>query len=151
MGLVPRFKSSDIKKRLKATYGLVDNVILMRFQYIGERFVANARDKANFKDQTGNLRSSIGYIVLKNGKKVSGSSFEKVKDGKDGVNNGKTYINELRKQFSTGYVLIVVAGMEYAAAVESRGKDVLTGSSLIAKDDLKKAMAAISEKLRGNK
>lgn len=151
MGIKPVFKMSDIKKHILKGAKLIDEAIVLRFTYIGEQFVKDARNNANFGDITGNLRSSIGYIVLRNGKRVGGSVFEVVKKGTKGVKSGKSLISELRAQFSTGYVLIVVAGMDYAAAVESRGKDVLTASSITAKNSLKAAMISISQKLSGKK
>jgi hypothetical protein len=44
--------------------------------------------------------------------------------------------------------LIVVAGMDYAAAVESRGKDVLTASSIKAKNELKQAIKDLKRKVK---
>lgn len=41
---------------------------------------------------------------------------------------------------------MVVAGKNYAAAVEARGLDVITGSSLIAADELKKSLAQLITK-----
>jgi hypothetical protein len=45
--------------------------------------------------------------------------------------------------------VIVVAGMSYAAAVESKGRDVLTGSSQVAVSSLKKAIERINDKTGG--
>jgi hypothetical protein len=151
MGLriTPTFRLSDVKKKLLADQKMINTAILMRLQYVGEQFIRNARQNANFKDQTGNLRSSIGYIVLENGKRVSGSTFDKILDAKKGPVQGKSLIRQLRAEFSKGFVLIVVAGMEYAAAVESRGKDVLTASSIIAKNELKNALNAIQNRVNG--
>lgn len=125
----------------------IDQAIIMRFSYIGEQFVINARNNATFTDVTGNLRSSIGYIVLKNGRQVAISGFDTVKEGSKGTKEGKAYIRRLKAQYPTGYVLIVVAGMEYAAAVEARGKDVLTASSIIAQNQLKDAIKAIKRNI----
>ena len=36
-------------------------------QRAGEEFVKLARKKGNYQDHTGNLRSSIGYVIVKDG------------------------------------------------------------------------------------
>ena len=40
-----------------------------------------ARIQGNYSDQTGNLRSSVGFIVADDGEIVQISGFDKVKDG----------------------------------------------------------------------
>ena len=96
---------------------------------IGEQVLTAARNTNSYKDQTGNLRSSIGYAVIVDGEVIQASSFNVVKEGNDGAKNGKEYLEELIQVFSTG---IVVAGMEYAAYVSAKGRDVLDSSELLA-------------------
>jgi hypothetical protein len=150
MGLKAKFTKADIAKMMKIKLANLEQLIINRLIFIGETFVRNARLNGNYGDVTGNLRSSIGYIILKNGVKIK-ENFEKSEKGSDkqtGVNKAKSLINELKADFLEGYTLIVVAGMDYAATVESRGKDVLTASSIIAKNDLKKAIKSIKQKLK---
>ena len=135
----PKFTMNQVRKALREHAEKTDQAIVMRLSYIGEIFVNSARAKGSYSDQTGNLRSSIGYIVARNGKRVAGSNFEPIKDGKEGSKKAKKYINELLYDYTQGYVLICVAGMDYAAAVESKGKDVLTSSSILAKRQLSRA------------
>jgi hypothetical protein len=143
MGFKALFTNADVAILLKKRQAVIERVILDRLSYIGEAFVNNARSKNTYIDQTGNLRSSIAYIILKDGKRIKDDykKASKGSDGESGVNAAKAYIDELRSQFPKGYVLICVAGMEYAAAVESKGKDVLTGSSIRAKKDIEKAVS----------
>lgn len=99
--------------------------------YQGEDFVNNARDNGRYKDRTGNLRSSIGYMILKDGN-VMHLNFQKSDKGSDretGLQRAKQYANEIAALYPRGWVLIGVAGMNYAAAVESRGFDVITEAS----------------------
>jgi len=143
MGIKARFTKADVKKMFDIQTKRIDDAILSRLQYIGENFVNNARNNNTYLDQTGNLRSSIGYIIMKNGK-VLFENFKEANKGTEkakGVSTGKKFAKELKVGMTKGYVLIGVAGMDYAAAVESRGKDVLTASSIIAKKDLIKAIA----------
>ena len=125
---------------------VMDTAILSRFMRAGEQFVIDARSGGGFADQTGNLRSSIGYLVVKNGRIVSISDFESAKGGAAGSIKGKSFAKELAEAYPTGYALICVAGMEYAAAVESRGKDVITGSSQMVEANLKKSLKRILDK-----
>lgn len=143
--LVPKFTKAQIAEMMKRRKDAFRRAILMRLQFVGEQFVRNARERATFKDRTGNLRSSIGYVVLKDGKQLYGN-FEQVKGGKAGVDAAKKLIRDAKKNFPEGYALIGVAGMEYAAAVESKGFDVITSSSIEAETSLKKAIKALQEK-----
>lgn len=106
-------------------------------QYIGEEIVNKARNTDTYRDKTGNLRSSIGYAVIYNGKLVTRNIEQSPGKGTDkqtGVKTSKNLTDELASlynlegQYDIGFVLVVFAGMEYAAAVESRNYDVITGS-----------------------
>lgn len=81
-----------------------------------------------FNDQTGNLRASIGYIVLHNGVQVA-EDFTGVSDG---IEAGRTYAAGQGADYPRGFVLIIVAGMEYATYVEDLGYDVISGSTMLA-------------------
>lgn len=154
--ITAKFDARDIEKMFLEKMRKIDEVVLNRLIYIAEKFVKNARDKGSYTDQTGNLRSSIGYIILKDGREIK-SDFErqmkvsggrrKRNYGKDGVRVAKELIDQIKSDFPKGYVLIVVAGMNYAAAVESKGYDVITSSSEIAVDDLRRAIKEIKSKI----
>ena len=38
-------------------------VVMRRLQYLGEQCITEARKNHSYKDQTGNLTSSIGYVI----------------------------------------------------------------------------------------
>lgn len=111
--------------------------------YLGEQVVAIARDRTpeeSWIDHTGNLRSSIGYVIAKNGVIVRESAFAPVIQGTKGSLAGKNlaYSVALKK---TGIVLVVVAGMNYADIVEAiDGKDVLATPELYARANLQKVL-----------
>lgn len=92
--------------------------------YVGERCVVEARTNGMYVDRTGNLRSSIGYAVVKNGElyKVGGMV------GKAG--ESRDLIERLASG-SKGFVLIVIAGMNYACYVEAIGLNVITSAELL--------------------
>lgn len=112
-----------------------DEQLLQTFVYVGESCVREARLRANFRDQTGNLRSSIGYVLVLNGKVVSQSDFASVKGGGQGAEVGEKFAKRLATSNlkNTGVTLIVVAGMNYASHVSARGYDVLDSAELLAK------------------
>jgi hypothetical protein len=102
---------------------------------IGEQVLIAARSTNSYKDQTGNLRSSVGYIVAIDGEVVRMSDFEPSERGTDkttGQNTGKTYAQKLIDKYPKGIVLLVVAGMKYASYVSAKGLDVLDSSELLA-------------------
>mgnify|MGYP003399148939 FL=1 len=110
----------------------VTSALIYNLCAVGEQVLNQARSTNSYKDQTGNLRSSIGYVVAVDGEVVQSSSFEVVKDGADGSRDGKSYALDLVKQFPEGIVLIVVAGMNYASYVSAKGHDVLDSSEVLA-------------------
>ena len=108
------------------------NSLIYNLCAIGEQALNAARLTNSYKDQTGNLRSSIGYIVSVDGEIVQMSSFDVVKEGGEGAKGGKAYAIQLVRDFPKGIVLIVVAGMNYASYVSAKGYDVLDSSELLA-------------------
>src|ERR1043165_7680784 len=113
--LVPKFSKADIRKMLEEKKKIIFNTILENLKLIGEEFIASARSTITYTDQTGNLRSSIGYIILYNGLQYFDGGFIQIKQGSKGVKVGKELIEEIIKKFPTGLVLVGIAGMDYAA------------------------------------
>ncbi len=142
-----KINKRQIRAQILASKQRIENAVLLNLERIGEQFIANARNTDTYKDRTGNLRSSIGYVILKNGLQKTSSGWSVVKNGKAGQAAGQKLINELAKKYPTGLVLICVAGMEYAAYVEAKGFDVITSSSIIAKDSFNAAIERIKKKL----
>lgn len=111
--------------------------MLRALSYLGEQCIKRIRDRGpeeSWFDQTGNLRSSIGYAVYGEGRKLMESAFDVVKEGNEGPSEGKRMIDELASKYSETFALVVVAGMEYADAVEARdNKDVLASTEIWAR------------------
>ncbi|WP_114752294.1 hypothetical protein [Pleomorphovibrio marinus] len=146
MGITPQFSKKDITDQLSARMERVQSFILNELDMIGLEFVKSARTKADFTDRTGNLRSSIGYLIIKDGVVIK-QNFQKTTkgtDGNEGVAKAREYAGSLAGE-NVGYILIVVAGMSYAVYVEGYGYDVLTGSSFEAESSLKQAMERIKK------
>jgi len=140
MAVTPQFTASDVRKVLLEKKRRIEEALLSKLQSTGEQFITNARNNNTYKDHSGNLRSSIGYVILKNGEQVA-ITFPGTGEGSK---IGEDVISKIAARYPVGFVLIVVAGMDYAAAVEALGFDVLTASGLKAESDLKKSL----EKLR---
>lgn len=127
--------------------------IVRAFSYLGEQCIKRIRDrsaKESWIDQTGNLRSSIGYAVYEEGKVLIESAFEQIKDGKDGSLKGRKVIEELASKYSQTYALVVVAGMEYAEYVEAmNNKDVLASTELWARSKVNEYLEKAKERAYG--
>lgn len=123
---------SEIDRYTEQKLRGLEQAVIRTLAYCGELCLNVARSTNSYKDQTGNLRSSIGYVVAVDGRIVSQSDFETVKKGGDGSKQGAAFAKQLVRRFPKGICLIVVAGMEYAAHVKNRGYDVLDSSELTA-------------------
>lgn len=140
----PKFSKKDIADFVTKKIAVIEEVAFDQLVDVCEKFVADARSTDTYTDRTRNLRSSIGYVILKDGKEVFGN-FDGVEDG---INQGRAMVKGLLGDYPKGYIIIVVAGMEYAAAVESKGYDVITGSSLQAEGHLKSRIARLRQALQ---
>lgn len=131
-GLIPLFLDKDVKAWFSIFQDQAEEKFLKALQYAGEYFVKIARSEGRYKDHTGNLRSSVGYAIVKEGKIVQ-SDFVKAGKGSDqatGQREGAKLAQDLAQIYNGGYVLIGMAGMEYAVSVEAiEGKDVISGAS----------------------
>ena len=132
----------EIRDYLKKESEKYIHRIIAMLHYVGNEVVNQIRESliSNWNDQTGNLRSSIGYIISLDGQPIEMSDFPKVYgptyDGTveaDGSEIGKTYAQSLVSLYPNGIALIVVAGMEYASYVEKKeNKTVLAQGKLVA-------------------
>lgn len=122
-----RVITDKLAAEAKAKLRVMANVLC----YVGEQCITEARNGGSYEDQTGNLRSSIGYAVLMNGQVIQSDSVDKTKNGDEGVSEGLQYLQErIRKANKKGVCLIVTAGMNYAEYVEAKGYVVLSSAEL---------------------
>ena len=124
--------TAEIDRYIAGRVEAIKKALVYNLCAVGEQVLNTARLTNSYKDQTGNLRSSIGYVVAVDGEIVQMSSFDIVKEGGEGAKGGKAYAIQLVKDFPQGIVLIVVAGMNYASYVSAKGYDVLDSSELLA-------------------
>ncbi len=140
MGIRMTTKLSEVHDMLMREAERVERLTIRALSKLGEQCVTKIRDRAGDKswyDQTGNLRSSVGYVIAHNKNIIQYSTFNQVKQGSEGVKTGKDLAKELAKRYSNNYVLIVVAGMNYAEFVEAMdNKDVLASTKLWAREQV---------------
>ena len=138
-----------IGDHIKASVEAKMRVIVNTFCYVGEQCIIEARNNGDYTDQTGNLRSSIGYAVVWNGKVVKRDCIDKIKIGEEGVSQGEKYLSDrIRKASKKGIVLIVTAGMNYAEYVEAKGYNVLSSAELKAGPLIKSILTQIGFKVK---
>lgn len=133
MGINATFSMSDVRAQIAKFEMRRDAKILSVFQYVGEQCVNHARSLDTYEDKTKALRNSIGYSIFKNGKlyfDVFPGEAEDAKAADEGRRIAASQVNV------SGWCLVVVAGMNYAAAVESKGYDVLSSAEHLAESIL---------------
>jgi len=128
-GIKALFNNAHIMSSLNEFKKRANENSLQTLQYVGNEFVNKARLLNTYLDDTGNLRSSIGYIILQDGKVVDMDFKSSGSDGDTGKLKGMKIAEEIADLHPSGFVLIGVAGMEYARHVEAMGLDVITGSA----------------------
>lgn len=137
MGISMQPPMQAMEKYFSAVLHIVSEELKRTLKYLGEQSIKKARDRSgqeSWFDQTGNLRSSIGYAIYEHGRKEIESAFQIVKKGSEGTSEGRKMVEELASMYSQSYALVVVAAMNYADYVEAMdNKDVLASTELWAK------------------
>lgn len=139
-----KFSAKRIRERINSKLAAQRKAIIENLFYIGEECLRNARENHRYKNQTGNLCSSIGYAIIEDGQIINEAFFDKsdgeggVKDGAEGMQKGMEYLHKLATEQPTeGITFMMVAGMPYAQYVEAMSLDVLDTSEQMAKAKIK--------------
>ena len=106
MGIRMTTKLSEVHDMLMRETERVERLTIRALSKLGEQCVTKIRDRAGDKswyDQTGNLRSSVGYVIAHNKNIIQYSTFNQVKQGSEGVKTGKDLAEELAKRYSNNY------------------------------------------------
>lgn len=119
---------------------------------VGMQCIVEARSNGNYMDQTGNLRSSIGFCIVVDGKIANIVYADQLGDGKpttkEGIEKSRQTLASIATTKTTGICLIVAAGMSYAVYVEGRGRNVLTSSELLAERKIPETLQQLGFKVR---
>ncbi|HXH99226.1 MAG TPA: hypothetical protein VNI52_03080 [Sphingobacteriaceae bacterium] len=106
-------------------------ISISEYSRLGRERVTDARNKSkemgSFDDKTGNLRSSIGFILFYDSVEVGKEFPGKLVFGKQA---GISSAHEAVLDYPKGWAIVIVAGMSYASHVEAKNFDVITGSTL---------------------
>lgn len=136
MALKSRMNLNAIDRELEKATQKMQKDIIRVLRFVGEKAVNEARLNKTYQDRTANLRNSTGYVIVFNGRVVhqdfSSSASGSVSSNEDGKRIGREFALELANNYPD-IALIVVAGMKYAAYVESMGYNVLTSAEQLAK------------------
>lgn len=148
-GLTPLFTQKDINRWVDIFTDKAVEKMYTLLQAAGEIFVKYARESGGYIDHTGNLRSSIGYMIVRNGS-IALSDFQKQNigtEGEEGVQKAKKLAKELANTHSEGIILIGLAGMEYAVYVEAmESKDVITAANIKTEEWMRTAIKTVFER-----
>jgi len=137
-----------ITNYLRLMFPRIEAALIYRLEAYVAELQNHAKLSAEYEDQTSNLKSSIGGVVLKNGKPISYAGFEG--NGIDGPTTGTAFINSLLSNYPKGYVIILVAGMEYATYVENyHNLNVLKKTELKMQQDLPGILDNLKRKING--
>jgi hypothetical protein len=145
MGIKPLFTKASVNQDLTEWREKVEADLVKILGYVGNKFVKDARlmtkAEGGFGDDTGNLRASIGYFILKDGDVIK----ENLKGKAEGKIAAQSVLSTIDKK--SGYQLIGVAGMSYASEVESRGFNVISYQADTALIDLDRMLRKYASKL----
>lgn len=136
MGIVNtnKFGFDAMKKKIQSHAENANDAKIERWlSYIGEelcnhaRTITKGRSSGGYDDQTGNLRSSIGFRLYKDGAKVKDGGFKNIGSG-NAIQEAKSALDRYGLAYEipiNGWTIVIVAGMSYATYVESKGYNVL--------------------------
>jgi hypothetical protein len=152
MALKMRSSEEDLRRAFERWYQTIIDNIAEALLYVCTEAVNRARATDTYKDQTNNLRSSIGFVIYYNGQKLfrdfkkSGTGTGGGGDisGQQGQVQGESLADKVSSKFPSGFVAVIVAGMNYALYVEAKGFDVITGSTLDIGQELNEFLQTIS-------
>lgn len=149
MGVTANFTKDDVKARFDAFLDEIQRKQIARLRQLGEKCLIEARTNKGYMMQTGALLSSTGYQVFVDGVAIH-SQFDAASGAQSeaaakGVKTGQALAERIGKE-TKGVALVVVAGMNYAAYVEAKGKNVLTSAGHLAERELPRML----EKLISN-
>ncbi len=153
MALTMRNSEDDLRRAMMRSYERIIESIGESLFMVCTNAVNRARSTDTYKDQTNNLRSSIGFVIYFNGQSIyrdfqksgSGIGGEGVDaSGKQGQLQGESLADKVAAKYASGFVAVIVAGMDYALYVEAKGYDVLTGSTLDIDKELSEFLSTIN-------
>lgn len=144
MGIVALFGNGDVYNPVMVFQQRVEMAFIFLLKALGEMLVKYAKDNHNYQDQTSNLTNSIGYAIVRGKEILYYGGSDQPGDGKDAM---LAAAMKFAETLSNDISLIIVAGMNYAAYVESKGYNVILPAELKAKSELPKEIKKFVDKV----
>jgi len=110
-----------INKALQEMVKVNEEKAFFALGLIGEKVSNLARKDKTYQDQTANLRNSTGYIIVTD-KSIQDKEFGEGEGAKIGLKTAIDNITTNKEEIQ----LIVLAGMNYAEELETKGYKVLS-------------------------
>ena len=143
---MPKFGDGTVAAKVAMFQDRLEKAAVYMLKYIGEDLARFAKDNHTYTDQTGNLTNSIGYAVVRQGQMVCYGG--EIQPG-EGAAEGLKVAMKMAAKLNSSFSLIIVAGMNYAAYVESKGYNVILPAQLKAMKEFPSYMDRLKEKARG--
>lgn len=107
--------TKEVQAYLKRESVKIEKALVYSLEYFATELENHAKENGEYQDQTSNLRNSKGSVLLKDREPIT---YAGLSSGTDGDKAGMEFLNSLIPSAPMGFVVLVVAGMEYAAYVE---------------------------------
>lgn len=142
MGVKPLFGSGTVVNSVMAFQKRIETAFVFLLKALGEKLAKYAKDNHNYQDQTGNLTNSIGYAIVRENYILYYGGSDQPGDGANAMLKAAM---DYAKTLNSDISLIIVAGMNYAAYVESKGYNVILPAELKAKSEFPYEIAKFIE------
>lgn len=153
-----------LQRRLLQKKEMIENRLNTELLQLAEESVVFSKNNKGYKDRTANLKNSISFALYHDGKQITKSIGEgynaTYKDEHNkGQNNPYTkgevmqmrsnaleeYAQKQGVVATSGYSLVIVAGMSYGKYVEDKGYNVLYLTRHFLHEEMKKIIENIKE------
>ena len=151
MGVTSSFDANAMRNQFASFVDQIEVQQIKRLQLLGEKCITEARNNRGYMMQTGALASSTGYTIFKDGVAIhndfSAADGATGDGAARGLKQGQAIAQQVGQE-TTGLCLVVVAGMNYAMYVESRGKNVLASAEKLAESELPRMLENLIENIK---
>ena len=134
----------DLQLKLLARLSNARNVLNQRLKQLAEEAIIYSKDHKGYLDHTSNLKNSISFALYYDGELITKcvGKIPKPKEHPKGQAQVEqaldTYAQQIDVENTKGYVVTIVAGMDYAKYVEDKGYNVLYLTNYFLRDEMKK-------------
>lgn len=143
MAIKVKFSQKDIDKYLEEAKDDAVVNVLEAIDMAFKQAMTYAKNVDTYKDQTGNLRASIGYVLYEDGREIKRDFYGA---GAGTVQGENAAIKKATSLAGDNMIVgVLVAGMEYSAYVEAMGYDVITGASYTLIPEFKKYLDLVGQ------